>query len=405
MIHRKKLGTDSLAIHAGRGDLHRIPAHAPPIDLSSTYPLADLEWATADFDAWVAGKAHAANPIYARLHNPTVARYEDALAVMEGAEAAVAYGSGMAAVTACLLDARTRGRNVVAIRPLYGTTDHLLESGMLGIEVRWAEADRVGEAIDADTALVFLETPGNPTLKMIDIAAIVRRSCPVPVLVDSTFATPILQNPLALGAAYALHSATKFLSGHGDVIGGIVACSEARAKGLRQVRIMTGALLHPLAAFLLHRALPTLPVRVRGAQENAKILAERLAAHAAVARVLYPGLPGGDPESLLGRQMRGPGAILSFVMKGGYDAAAAVMRGVKLITAAVSLGSTDTLIQHPAGLTHRVVEPSARERTGIGEGLLRVSVGLEDAEDLWDDLESALAAAERIVAAPAVAGI
>jgi cystathionine beta-lyase/cystathionine gamma-synthase len=405
MIHQKRLGTDSLAVHAGRGDLHKIPAHAPPLDLSSTYPLADLEWATADFDAWVAGKAHAANPIYARLHNPTVARYEDALAAMEGAEAAVAYGSGMAAVTACLLDARTRGRNVVAIRPLYGTTDHLLESGMLGLEVRWGEAERVGEAIDADTALVFLETPGNPTLEMIDIEAVVRQAGPVPVLVDSTFATPVLQNPLAFGAAYALHSATKFLSGHGDVIGGIVACSEERAQGLRRVRLMTGALLHPLAAFLLHRALPTLPVRVRRAQENAKILAERLASHAAVARVLYPGLPGGDPEGLLGRQMRGPGAILSFVMKGGYDAAAAVMRGVKLITAAVSLGSTDTLIQHPAGLTHRVVEPSARERTGIGEGLLRLAVGLEDAEDLWDDLERALASAERIAAAPTVAGI
>lgn len=405
MIQKKKLGTDSLAVHAGRGDLHRIPAHAPPLDLSSTYPLADLEWATADFDAWVAGKAHAANPIYARLHNPTVARYEDALATMEGAEAAVAYGSGMAAVTACLLDARTRGRNVVAIRPLYGTTDHLLESGLLGIEVRWAEADRVGEAIDAETALVFLETPGNPTLKMIDIAAVVRQAGRVPVLVDSTFATPVLQNPLALGATYVLHSATKFLGGHGDVIGGIVACSEERARGLRQVRLMTGALLHPLAAYLLHRALPTLPVRVRGAQESAKVLAGRLAAHGAVGRVLYPGLPGGDPEGLLGRQMRGPGAILSFEMKGGHEAAAAVMRGVKLITAAVSLGSVDTLIQHPAGLTHRVVDPSARKRTGIGDGLLRVSVGLEDPEDLWADFERALAAAERTVAAPTGAGI
>jgi cystathionine beta-lyase/cystathionine gamma-synthase len=405
MIQKKKFDADTLAVHAGRDDLHRLPAHAPPIDLSSTYPLGDLEWATADFDAWTEGRAHAANPIYARLHNPTVARYEEALAALEGAEAAVAFASGMAAITACLLDARERGRNLVAVRPLYGTTDHLLESGLLGLEVRWAEPESVGEAVDGRTAMVLLETPCNPTLQLVDIADVVRQAGAVPVLVDSTFATPILQNPLALGAAYTLHSATKFLGGHGDVIAGIVACDEERARGLRKVRLMTGALLHPLAAFLLHRALPTLPVRVRAAQENARILAARLEGHPAVERVLYPGTYGRDPRALVGRQMRGPGCILSFVLRGGYEMAAATMRGVRLVTSAVSLGSTDTLIQHPAGLTHRVVDPSARERAGIVAGLLRLAVGLENVEDLWADLDGALTEAARTVERKTPAGV
>ena len=405
MIHKPKLRTDSLAVHAGRGDFASIPVHAPPIDLSSTYPLGDLDGATSDFDAWAEGRAHAANPIYARLHNPTVARYEEALAAMEGAEAAVAFASGMAAITACLLDARGRGRNVVGVRPLYGTTDHLLDSGMLGHVVRWAEPGSVREAVDGETALVILETPCNPTLQLVDIEGVVRQAGPVPVLVDSTFATPILQNPLAHGAAYTLHSATKFLGGHGDVIAGIVACSEERARGLRQVRLMTGALLHPFAAFLLHRALPTLPVRVRAAQKSASILAARLEGHPAVERVLYPGTGACDPEGLVGRQMRGPGCIVSFVLRGGYEMASAVMRGVRLVTSAVSLGTTDTLVQHPMGLTHRVVDPSARERTGIVAGLLRVSVGLEDVEDLWSDLDRAIAEAERTVERRTVVGV
>jgi len=405
MIQKRDLRTDSLAVHAGREDFPRIPAHAPPIDLSSTYPLGDLEWASDDFDAWVAGRTDAANPIYARLHNPTVARYEKALAVLEGAEAAVAFASGMAALTACLLDARRRGGNVVAVRPLYGTTDHLLQSGMLGLEVRWAPAERVRHAVDDRTALVLIETPCNPTLQLLDIHDVARHAAPVPLLVDSTFATPILQTPLSHGAAYVLHSATKFLGGHGDVIAGIVCCSEERARGLRQVRLMTGALLHPLAAFLLHRALPTLPVRVRTAQESARVLAARLEAHPEVDRVLYPGTLGCDPGGLVGRQMKGPGCILSFVLHGGYTMAASVMRNVRLGTSAVSLGATDTLIQHPAGLTHRVVDPADRRESGIVEGLLRLSVGLEDVEDLWADLDRSLVEAARTVASRTPVGV
>jgi len=384
---------DTLAVHAGREDFAVLGVHAPPIDLSSTYPFADLELAVESFEALAGGAATAPMPMYGRLHNPTVARFERAIAALERAEEGVAFASGMAAISAVLLASASRGRHVVAVRPLYGGTDHLLASGTLGLEVSFAAPEEIGSAIRPDTALVLVESPGNPTLTLVDIAALVRRAGSVPVAVDSTFATPILQRPLELGAAYVIHSATKFLSGHGDVIAGVVACNGSRAAGLRRVRILTGALLHPWAAFLLHRSLPTLPLRVRRAQATATRLAERLAQHPAVRRVYFPALPGGDPERLLGRQMEGPGAVLSFEVAGGAAAARRMMSALRLVTAALSLGATDSLIEHPAALTHRLVDPKALAAMGVSAGLLRLSVGLEDPEDLWCDLEVGLAAA------------
>ena len=332
--------------------------------------------------------------IYGRFHNPTVGRFEQALAALEGADASVAFSTGMAALTAALLAARAEeapARNhVVAVRPLYGGSDHLLASGLLGLETTFTRPEGVRAALRPHTALVVIETPGNPTLDLVDIDAVVRAAAPTPVLVDSTFATPVLQQPLRQGAAMVLHSATKFLGGHGDVMAGVIATSEAWAARLRKVRFVTGAMLHPLAGYLLHRGLPTLPLRVRAAQEGARLLAERLLRHDAVRQVFYPGLPGRDPLGLLGRQMAGPGSIVSFEVRGGHEGARRVMNGLRLITPAVSLGSTDTLIQHPAGLTHRLVEASARAESGISEGLLRLSIGIEDPQDLWADLSGAL---------------
>lgn len=379
--------TETLVCHAGRDDFSSLTVHAPPLDFSSTYPLHDLGEAVEALDALAAGEVPAGtNPVYARLHNPTVRRFEVALAELEGTEDAVAFASGMAALTAALLAACDGRRHVVALRPLYGGSDHLLDCGLLGLEITWVRsAADVAGALRPDTGLVVLETPQNPTLGVVDIAAVVRAAGPVAVLVDNTFATPILQNPAAHGAQYVLHSATKFLGGHGDVVAGIVATSSERAARLRQVRIVTGGVLHPMAAYLLHRSLPTLSLRVHAAQQTATILAGRLARHGAVERVLYPKADG--------LQLRGAGAVLAFEVSGGVDAAARVMGAVALITPAVSLGSTDTLIQHPAGLTHRLVDPAVKAELGITEGLLRLSVGLEDAEDLWDDLAHALAAA------------
>lgn len=384
------LDPSTLAGHAGRADLRDLGVHAPPIDLSTTYPLADPEAAGRSLEALAAGEGLAGSPVYARLFNPTVARFEAGLAELEGTAEAVAFGSGMAALTACLLAASRRGRHVVAIRPLYGTSDHLLASELLGLRVSWATPQSVGASLANDTSLVVVETPANPTLALVDIRDVVEQARGVPVLVDSTFATPVLQRPAELGATLVLHSATKFLGGHGDVIAGVVATDPTWARELRHVRVLTGALLHPLAAYLLHRGLPTLPLRVERAQETARELATRIARHPAVIRAFYPGLPGADPEGLLARQMRGPGALVSFEVAGGYEAALRLMRSLRLITPAVSLGATDSLIQHPASLTHRAVEERVREQSGISAGLLRLSVGLEGVEDLWRDLEGAL---------------
>ena len=383
------------AAHAGRDRFRQLGVHAPPVDLSTTYPLDSLVSGTASLDALVAGQAAADNPVYARLFNPTVARWEQAIAQAETAEAAVGFASGMAALTACLLAVRDSGSHVVAVRPLYGTSDHLLTSGLLGVRTSFVRAGEVARALKPDTALVIVETPANPTLELIDIEAVVAQAGSVPVLVDSTFATPILQRPLVHGASLVMHSATKFLSGHGDVMAGVVACSESWAEKLRQVRVATGAVLHPWAGFLLHRSLPTLKLRVERAQQVAGALAERLAADSRVREVHYPGLQGKDPLRLLGRQMCGPGSVLSFSVTGGMKVAASVVDGVGLITPAVSLGSTDTLIQHPAALTHRVMSEADRAACGIDPGLLRLSVGLEEPEDLWADLDRALFDATR----------
>lgn len=377
-------------VHAGRDDFGALCVHAPPLDLSTTYPVRDLATGTASFDALVAGAAHADNPIYARLHNPTVARVEQAIASLEGTQACVAFASGMAALTAVLLERSQHGRHVLVVRPLYGTSDHLLASGLCGLEAEFVEAGEIAARRRADTVLVVIETPSNPTLNLVDIRAVVAAAGTVPVLVDSTFATPVLQRPAECGATWVLHSATKFLGGHGDVIAGVVCCDEAHAGALRSVRAATGALLHPLAAWLLHRGLPTLALRVERAQANAQLIAQRLAAHPAVAKVYYPGLPGSANAHLLGSQMSGPGALLSFELHGGHADAAAVMARVKLMTPAVSLGSVDTLIQHPAGLTHRVLDATTRAASGITPGLLRLSVGIEHVEDLWQDLAQAL---------------
>ncbi len=389
---------DTLAVHAGREDFRALGVHAAPLDLSTTYPIPELAEGTANIDAMLRGERPESNNIYARLANPTVDRFERAFAQLEQADDAVSFGSGMAAVTAALLAATMTGkRHIVAVRPLYGGTDHLLASGLLHLDVSWATASTVRDHVRADTALVVIETPANPTIELLDIADIAQQAGRVPVLVDSTFATPVLQQPLAHGAVMSLHSATKFIGGHGDVMAGVIACTEAWARQLRVVRILTGAVLHPLAAYLLHRGLQTLPVRVRAMQASAVTLADLLATHPSISRVYFPSLPGNDPRQLIGRQMRGPGTMIAFEMAGGFDAAAEVMRAVKVITPAVSLGSADSLIQHPAGLTHRVVNAEGQAEGGVTPGMLRLSVGLEDPAALWADLSAALAAAELLL--------
>ena len=379
---------DTLGIHSGRSALGE--AHTPPIDLSTTYKTPDLDAATQSIDALATGDAPNGGSIYQRLHNPTVARFEEAIAELEGGFGAVSFASGMAAVTGALLAAKMVGGHVVAVRPLYGGTDHLLCSGLLGLDVSWATPETVSDHIRPETSLILCETPANPTLQLIDIEQIVAQAGEIAVLVDSTFATPVLQRPIEHGATLVLHSGTKYLGGHGDVMGGVVIGNEAWIQRMRQVRILTGANPHPMAAYTLHRGLQTLAVRVRTAQATAIELADRLLAHPGISGVRFPGLADTDPTGLVGRQMEGPGSMIAVEVHGGYAAARTVMAAVKLFTPAVSLGSCDSLIQHPAGLTHRIVAEDARRTGGIGPSLLRLSVGLEHVDDLYADLDQAL---------------
>lgn len=401
-MHPSSWRPDTAAVHAGREDLAAAGVHAPPIDLSTTNPLPDVERGGDAYETLATGGRPGDDDsfVYARLWNPTVARFEDALAALEGAEAAVAFSTGMAAVTAAVL-AQTQavGRpHVVAVRPLYGGTDHLLATGLLGADATFCAEDEVAGALRPDTGLVMVETPANPTLELVDIPAVVAAAGDVPVLVDNTFATPVLQRPLHLGAAMSLHSATKYLGGHGDTMGGVIACSEEQAQALRRVRAITGGLLHPFGAYLLHRGLATLPVRMRAQQDSAARIAAWLTGHDAVARVYYPGLDG-DPRGLLARQMSGGGAMIALEMAEGYEAASAAAAAVQLFTHAVSLGGVDSLIQHPAALTHRPVAPHARPSAAV----LRLSIGLEHVDDLIQDLDRALRSASgRGAAAPPV---
>lgn len=363
--------------------------HVPPIDLSTTYPLPDIAQGAAAYDHLAGGQdlEPGQTPVYQRLWSPGAARFEEALADLEGGECGIAFASGMAALSAVLLACAAAGTpHVVAVRPLYGGSDHLLGSGLLGTTMTWTDVEGIAGAVTPDTGLVLVETPANPTLDLVDLRAVVDAAGDVPVMVDNTFATPVLQRPLELGATLVLHSVTKFLAGHGDVLAGAVVTSAGWAHRIRPVRAVTGAVLHPLSAYLAHRGLQTLAVRVRAQQDGAQVVARWLADREDVPSVFYPGLDGTDPAGLVGTQMSGPGAVLALDL-GSLERAAAVAAGCRLITHAVSLGGVDSLVQHPAALTHRIVEEGAKP----GDGILRLSVGLEAPEDLIADLDQALA--------------
>ena len=365
-------------------------AHVRPIDLSTTYRTPEPTIASESMKAFIGGAAEAPNPIYARLANPNGREFEERMTVLEGAADSVCFASGMAAMSALLLEAHTRGAHIVAVPPLYGGTHHLLSTGLLHTRVTWATANDVREAIEPDTALVIAETPSNPTLTLTNIERLVEDAEGVPVAIDSTFATPILQQPLRHGAAYSVHSATKFIGGHGDAMGGVVSTSDASAAArLRQIRTATGAILHPLAAHLFCRGLQTLGLRVRAQQDNARRLVERLRRHPEVRVVHYPGLEGAE-RSIVSAQMSGPGSMVAIQLEGGPRRADAFIARLRLLVPAVSLGAVDTLVQRPASLTHQILGEGGRDAAGIPDDLVRISVGAEHIDDLWSDIRAAI---------------
>ena len=338
---------------------------------------------------------------YSRLANPTVDALGDAVAELEGAEAGFALASGMAAIHAALLSVAGAGDRIVATRAVYGSTQSLLVRvlGRLGIRTEFVDVtdlDAVDRALRSEpTRVLYLETISNPTIVVADIAAlsaIARRQRAV-VVVDSTFASPYLVRPLELGADLVVHSATKYLSGHSDVLAGVVAGSRERVHAVRRVQVDTGATLAPLAAFLVLRGLPTLAVRMERQAATAATLATLLEGRPGVERVHYPGLASHPQHDLAARQLRLPGAMLAIELAGGRAAGAAFVDALAIPERTASLGSIHTIVAHAASTTHRQLDAAQLAAAGIGPGLLRVSVGLEDEEDLVADVEAALDAA------------
>lgn len=338
--------------------------------------------------------------IYTRLGNPSNTAVEEKLAMLEGGEAAMSMGSGMGAVSSAIWSAIESGDHVIAAKTLYGCTYAFLSHGItkFGVDVTFVDTtnpENVKAAMRPNTKVVYLETPANPTLDIADIeaiSAIAHENEGCLVMVDNTFCTPYLQKPLALGADVVIHSATKYLNGHGDVIAGFVVGSKDYIDKVRffGVKDMTGSTLSPFDAFLIARGMKTLHIRMERHCANALEVATFLKGHPAVKHVVYTGFEDHPQYALVKKQMRYPGAMISFEIHGDLEKGKKVMNAVKLCVLAVSLGDAETLIQHPASMTHSPYTEEERAQAGIGEGLIRLSVGLENPKDIIDDLNQAL---------------
>lgn len=406
MLRDKSIFTQ--AVHAGeRGPRPDFTPVSTPIHHSVGYLYDDM----ADLDGVFAGER--TGYVYTRYGSPTVTTLEQAVAMLEGAEEAVAFASGMAAIYAALLGAGVRGGAALARHPaasagivsaadVYGATYSLLDKALapLGVRTRFvdvADLDQVRRAVaDERPAAVLCEIISNPLLKVADVPALaaIAHAAGAALIVDNTFATPYLFRPLGCGADYVVHSATKYLGGHGDVMAGVVACSAARAHDLRERQKLLGANLGPQEAWLALRGLKTLPLRMRQHCANAQAVAEWLATHPAVAHVNYPGLAGHPQHDLAGRlfQGRGYGGMVSFDLRGATQPDVfRFMEKLDLVLPATTLGDVYSLTLYPAHSSHRYVSPEVRAALGIGDGLVRLSVGIEEAEDIVADLAQALA--------------
>ena len=392
----KNSGFATKQIHTGKIEIPGIAPLATPIFQTSTFEFETTAQGAHRFAGEEAGY------IYTRLGNPNTTKIGEKLAALEHAEAGMAMASGMGAVTTVMWTVLHAGDHLLADDALYGCTFSFFTHGLTryGVEVTlvdFEDLDAVRAAIRPNTMAFYFETPTNPNLKLIDIAAISKiahENCPdAKVIVDNTFATPYLQRPLDLGADVVIHSATKYLNGHGDVIAGMAAgtkefIDECNLFGLKD---MTGAVLGPFEAFLIDRGLKTLDIRVKKHCENAMRVATFLEGHPMVKRVIYPGLESHPRHELAKKQMHGGfGGIITFELNATREQSAEFVNSLKLCTIAVSLGDAETLIEHPATMTHSTYTPEALEQAGIGESMLRLSVGLEDAEDIIADLKAGL---------------
>ena len=391
----KRRSPATIAIHP-REDRTPGPV-VTPIVMSSTFRLRDARQG-GEFTRTIAPKEY-----YTRWGNPTTADLEETIATLEGGARALATGSGMGAIAPAILTFVKGGRGVVAGKSPYAATaeifDHLLPK--FGVRTTWVDQRRPGafeDAVDSETDLVYIETPANPTMMITDIREAVKaaRSVGATVLADNTFATPINQRPIEFGVDVVLHSATKYLGGHTDVIAGVaVTRTRSLFDKVWYTYKLLGPTIGPFEAFLVRRGIKTLSLRVQRQNRSAGALAEHLDGHPAVSKVHYPGLRSFEQHRLARRQMDGFGGMLSFELKGGYRGALRFVEAVRLATLAVSLGGAETLVEHPASMTHGTLTAKERSLMGINDGLVRVSVGLEDPDELMEDFDQALARSKK----------
>lgn len=388
---QKSYGFSTSAIHCG-SIKDQFGALAMPIYQTATFTFRDCAQGGERFSGQEGGY------IYTRLGNPTVKALEDKIAVLEGGQAALAASSGMGAISASLWTIADSGTHIVADCTLYGCTYALLSHGLskYGVEVSFIDTTDLNQlkaALKSNTVAVYLETPANPTLKIIDleaVAAIAHRHNPdLKVICDNTFATPCLQKPLEHGCDLVVHSATKYINGHGDVIAGLAVGSEELISNIKMLGIkdMTGSVLSPNDAYLTARGLKTLELRMARHCENARCLAEYLSNHPKVEKMYYPGLPSHPGHETAKKQMKGFGGMVAFEVKGGKEAGIKLLDGLEMCALAVSLGDAETLVEHPASMTHSTYSPEALAAANIPEGLVRLSAGLENHQDIIDDFD------------------
>jgi methionine-gamma-lyase len=382
------------AIHHGYDPAQNEGALTPPLHMTSTFVFETAEQGGARF----AGEAE--GHVYSRISNPTLDLLERRIAVLEGAEAGLALASGIGAITAAMWTLLEPGDELIVDETLYGCTFSFLHHGLakFGITVTHVDLtdpENLTKAISTQTRMVYFETPANPNMRLVDIAAVsdIAHAAGAIVMVDNTYSTPYLTQPIALGADVVVHSATKYLGGHGDVIAGLLVGDHETVTRIRLfgMKDMTGAVMSPFNASLVLRGIKTLELRMDRHCQSAMVVAKMLEASANVDRVWYPGLMSFEQRALSLRQMSDFGGMIAFELNGGLAAGRTMINKTQMIHCAVSLGDTETLIQHPASMTHSTYTPEERHRHGISDGLVRLSVGLEGVEDILADLEQALA--------------
>ncbi|MBW5816954.1 methionine gamma-lyase [Yersinia kristensenii] len=387
------------AIHYGYHPQEHLGALSPPVYMSSTFTFPSAEYGGACFAGTEKGY------FYSRISNPTLDLLERRIAILEEGEAAVAFASGMGAITACCWTFLKPGDEIIVDQTIYGCTYAYFHHGLARFGVKITHVDltdsrKLVAAISEQTRLVYCETPANPNMRIVDIAALsqITRANGSLFIVDNTYCTPYLQTPLALGADIVVHSATKYLGGHGDLLAGLAVTRKNLADQIRLVGLkdMNGAVLSAQDAALILRGMKTLAVRMERHCASAQTIAEKLSQHPLVEQIYYPGLPNFPQHELVKRQMRGAGGMIAFELRGGMAAGIVFLNALQLIYRAVSLGDCETLAQHPASMTHSSYTPEERHQHLISDGLIRLSVGLEDVGDLLNDLLQALEVAKAI---------